>query len=96
MTPKEPTNKELREENRILSIRLSLAQAFAGVLQVAYDALLHYGINFRTLPEYTNDRALDEANAMPIQEGRTRIMDWLGRVERGIAAAIRRKQFKKV
>lgn len=89
-------HQALSKEVRVLGIRLSLAQGFVGLLQKGYDALLHYSINFRLLPEYAEDKALDEAKDLPIEEGQVHMLDWMGRVERGIAAAIRRKLFKKV
>ena len=47
---------EKREEE--LSIRLSLAQAWVHFWQLAFDALLHYGVNFRETKEYKDTRKI--------------------------------------
>jgi hypothetical protein len=84
------------EENKILAIRLSLAQSMAKMWETAYDALLYHGVNFRTLPAYTNTEALDEAQKMKLDVGRSKIMGWIERVISDIHAAVRRKNFRKV
>ncbi|MEW6121278.1 MAG: hypothetical protein AB1698_01595 [Pseudomonadota bacterium] len=86
----------MTDETQTLSVRLSLALAFARMMEKAFDALLYHGVNYRSLPEYQNMTALDEANALPLKEGRRVVMGWLQRMESGIAAAIRRKSFRKV
>lgn len=87
---------DLVKENRLLSLRLQLAQAFFGLLEQGYDALLHHGVNFRLLPSYANSPALDEANEMSWEAGRTHVLTWIERVRNDITAAVRRKSFKKV
>jgi hypothetical protein len=77
-----------------LTIRLSLAHAFAQMLLKAYDALQAHGIDYRKLPSYADEARLDAARTLPIHEGQVAFMDWMGRIERDIAAAIRRKQMK--
>lgn len=85
----------LREENQNLGIRLSLSRAFVGVMQAGYNALLHYGVNFQDLPEYRDDKLLDEADeAADLKQGRSKYMQWIIRVEHAIAAAVRRKQWR--
>lgn len=82
---------KLVAENHVLGVRLSLAQAFVQFLLRAYDALLHHGVNYRSLPEYTaHEKALDDAAKMPVEEGRAHIIGWFGRMESAIAAAVRR------
>jgi hypothetical protein len=85
---------DLQEENRVLHMRLSLAQRFVALLQRAFDALLYHGVNFRNLPEYQEDAPLDEANKLPLAQGRDKMMRWMDRVESSINAAIRRKSWK--
>lgn len=75
-------------------IRLSLAQALVQMWIKAFDALLVHGVNVRKLPEFNNTADLDEANKLPISKGRALLVRWIGRVESGIDAAIRRKNFK--
>lgn len=84
------------EENKILAIRLSLAQAMAKMWEAAYDALLYHGVNFRTLKSYQDTTALDEAATMKLDVGRSKIMGWIERVISDIHATVRRKNFTKV
>lgn len=87
----------LATENRILSVRLNLAQAFTSMWLRAYDALLSHSINVRDLNEYKDttllDRGLKEGS---LEEGRGSILEYIKRVESGIVAAIRRKTMRKV
>jgi hypothetical protein len=85
-------------ENRILQTRLRLAQAFNGLMQAAFDALLTHGVNYRTLPEYKDDGLLDAAlgNGVTIERGEANIMSWIERATNGISAAIRRKRFRRL
>ena len=85
---------ELREDLRVMGIRITLAQAWLDLIHFAYDALLHYGVNYKDLPEYKNTDAVDAAQKMPISKGRDIILHWLSRAKSGINAAIRRKQLK--
>lgn len=84
------------DEKQVLSVRLTLALAFAQMLQKAFDALLYHGVNYRDLPEYKNSTALDDAAKLPLKEGRRVMLEWMRRLEVGISAAIRRKAFRKV
>lgn len=88
----------LVQENRILQVRLTLAQAFLGMMHTAYDALLHHSINYRNLPEYSDSTLLDKAlgNGVSVEEGKGGVMGYIERVTNGIAAAIRRKGFRKL
>lgn len=89
--------KELAQaykENEQLGVRLTLAQAWVQFLQSAYDALLHHGVNYQTLKEYTESTELDDAQKLPLTAARDRIIQWLGRLQSAIHAAVRRKQFK--
>lgn len=85
---------EVRQEVNTLGVRLTLAQAWVGFLHFAYDALLYHGVNYRTLKEYSQSTDLDEAQKLPITEGRNKIVHWLDRLQSGINAAVRRKSFK--
>ena len=81
---------------KVGGVRLRLAQAFIDMLLTAYDALLHHGINYRTLPSYMDQTLLDEAKTLPPEKGHDSFMVWMGRVKNDIAAAIKRKGFRKV
>lgn len=86
---------KVAEEGRaVAEIRLSLSQAFIQLAQQAYDALLYHGVNYRSLPSYTDDNPLDEAAKLPIRQAREKIISWIGKVKSDIQAAIRRKGFK--
>ncbi|MCC5780553.1 hypothetical protein H7H48_15940 [Nitratireductor sp. B36] len=85
---------EVRKDVETLGIRLTLAQAWVGFLNFAYDALLHHGINYRSLKEYKDSAELDDAQKLPVSQARDKIVGWLGRLQSAINAAARRKQFK--
>ena len=84
----------LRKEVNAHGIRLTLAQLWIGLYSRAYDALLHYGVNFKDLREY--EEYPDDAEKLPIGQGRTEITHWIKKVENAIKAAVRRKGFKLV
>ncbi|MER9178952.1 hypothetical protein [Mesorhizobium sp. M0767] len=85
---------EVRKEVDSLGVRLTLAQAWVGFLNFAYDALLHNGVNYRSLKEYSNSTELDDAQKLPLSEARNKIVGWLERLQSAISAAVRRKNFK--
>jgi hypothetical protein len=92
----ERLQKELaavRKDVEVMGIRLTLAQAWVGFLSFAYDALLHHGVNYRSLKDYKDSTELDDAQKMPISQARDKIVTWLGRLQSSIHAATRRKQF---
>jgi hypothetical protein len=84
----------LRKENRLQAVKLNILYAFIGVLRRGYDALLHHGVNYQSLPEYKMDRPLDDMRGKALSAAQSDAITWLGRLESAIAAAIRRKQFK--
>lgn len=85
---------QLRKQVDQQEIRLTLAQAWIGLYQYAYDALLHYGVNFRSLKEFADTSVLDEALQMPLSQARNKIVEYLGGLKNAIRAAVNRKQFK--
>lgn len=85
---------QLRKQVDQQEVRLTLAQAWIGLYQYAYDALLHYGVNFRSLKEFANTSVLDEALQMPLSQARNKIVEYLGGLKNAIRAAVNRKQFK--
>jgi hypothetical protein len=87
----------LVEENRILQVRLRLAQAFMQMLHAAFDALLHHNINYRHTPEYKDHDLLDSAlDTENVEHGEPKVMSYIERVHHGINAAIRRKNFTRI
>lgn len=83
----------LRKEVHAQGIRLTLAQGWINLYVRAYDALLHYGINFKTLREY-KEKYPHGAENLPLSQSRDKYVSWFGRIESAISAAIRRKGFK--
>lgn len=92
------SERKLIHENRILHIRIRLAQFFQTMLVAAFDALLHHGVNYRELPEYKDSELLDQAlgNGVDVAKGEPMVVKWIERVNSGIKAAIRRKQFRRL
>ena len=87
---------DLEQQLRVANVRLTMAQAFVRMLETAFDALLHHGVNYRNLPEYKDETLLDEARTLPLSAGQASYHKWMERVESAIRAAIRRKGFKDV
>lgn len=97
MTDLEGLRKEatdLRQRVHEQEVRLTLAQAWINLYQYAYDALLHYGVNFRALKEFANTGVLEDAMKLPITGARNMIVEYLGKLQNAIRAAVNRKQFK--
>ena len=86
--------KAVRKDVEELGVRLTLAQAWVGFLNFAYDALLHHGVNYRSIKEYAQSTELDDAQKLPLSKARDKITLWLGRLQSAIHAAVRRKNFK--
>lgn len=84
----------VKEDREDLVARLTSAQAFGNFLLKAYDALLHYGINYKLLPEWVNGNAtLDDARKLKPHAAQWTIINWIVTMENALKAAIRRKQF---
>lgn len=88
------TIERLERENREQAVKLNILYAFIEMLRKGYDALLHHGVNYQNLPEYKRDKPLDHMQGRPLKEAQAEAISWIGRVQSGIAAAIRRKQFQ--
>jgi hypothetical protein len=83
----------LKETSGDLRARLMAYQTFSKVLLTAYDALLNWGVNFKSLPEWQDMGDLDEAVKLKPDKGAEKTTGWLIRLEHAIQAAVRRKQF---
>ena len=88
--------RDLQDHVEELEARLTVAQALINLLLRAYDALLYHKVNYRDLPEYKDDVALDRARKMGMSKAKITMLNWLARADRGIQAAVRRKQFKRM
>lgn len=89
----------LIQDNRVLSVSLSIAQAWVQFFIKAYDALLHHNINYRQLPEFKDPKglmrgAMNDAESM--EKGQSKFLEYLENLGSAIDAAIRRAGFKKV
>lgn len=81
---------------KVVKVRLRLAQAFIDMLQHAFDALLHHGVNYRTLPAYKDETLLEEARRLPLEQGHDSFIEWMRRVTKDINAAVRRKGLRQI
>lgn len=79
---------------RLAYVRLALASAASRMLLKAYDALLHYGVNFRDTQAYKDQTLLDEGRRLPLLRGQESLTEWMRQIERDIAAAVKRKSFE--
>lgn len=91
----------LRQELEENGIRLTLAHGWIQVLREAYDALLHWGINFKALKEYgdgypsfNGTSEQDHVDKLPISKAQRVYVDWFRKVTNAIKASVRRKQWK--
>lgn len=74
--------------------RLLMAKTAYKFLLEAYDALLHHGVNFKSLPEWQQDYdRLDEIAKLPFKRGVQEYISWMGRVSNAVRAKVRRKGF---
>lgn len=93
--------KALRKEVNENGVRLNLAHGWIQVLREGYDALLHWGVNFKSLkeygagyPTYNGTSGQDSVDKLPIGQAQEVYIHWFRRVTNAIRAAVRRKQFK--
>lgn len=84
----------LSKDNRVMQTKLTILYHFIGLLRKGYDALLHHGVNYQSLPEHERDFPLDTLEGQPLNEARDKALGWIERMLSGINAAVRRKQFK--
>ena len=82
------------DDREVLAARMVMAQAFAQLVLKGFDALLHFGINYRELPSYKDQTLLEAADKLVLLEGRNKYLLWIERVSNSIDAAVKRKQFR--
>lgn len=83
-------------ERRDLEARLTVAEALVKFLLRAFNAFRSYSVDFTSLPEWNNTEDLDKARRLTPQRGMELTIKWLAKLEHGLTAAIRRKQFRDV
>lgn len=83
------------EDRQDLVSRLMSAQALDQFLFSAYDALKHYGVDFKSLPEW--EWAVgewQEARRLKPHRAQEKIIASIMRLDHALKAAVKRKQFK--
>lgn len=80
----------------VTAARMTMAQSFGSMMLKAYDALLHYGVNFRDGSAYKDETLLDDAKKAPLARSVQLYVKWMANIESDIRALIARKSFKKV
>lgn len=83
-----------KESNEDIRARVGTYMAFTQVLLKAYHALKNYGVDFQALPEWKDDKTLDEARKLKPIPGQQIVVSWITRLDHAISAAIRRKQLR--
>lgn len=77
--------------------RLNLAQQAFQLMTRAYDALLHHGVNFRSLKAYEFwEKFLHHGEKTPEGHKTRTLSEWIVKVRNDIDAAVRRKSIKEV
>lgn len=71
--------------------RCAMYEAALQMQQVAYDALLHHGVNFKTLPAFKRQTNLRKGLAEPPLRGLGKYVEWCRRMESEVKATVRRK-----
>ena len=80
----------------VLVARVTMARAWTQMKDKAYDALLSYGVNYRDGSAFKDTSLLDQAEKAPLARSVELYIEWMGRIERDIAAMVLRKTFRKV
>lgn len=76
--------------------RLLAARGYGQMMDQAYDALLHHNVNYRNLPEFKDQRLVEEAAKLPPPRSADRYLLWMERLTNAIRAAVRRAGFKRI
>lgn len=80
----------------VLRVRHTMAHAYAQMMNTAFDALLSFGVNYRTLAFYGDHTLLANAKSKGLVAGQSAYLEWMKRMESAIHAAVRRTQFKRI
>lgn len=83
---------QLRKDVEKQGAMITLLQGWLGIYRQGYSALQSYGIDFMSFKVYEKEYP-HAAEKLPLVEGCAKYVKWFGRIESGIAAAIRRKQW---
>ncbi len=79
-----------------LVARLQAAQASIQAFLKGFDALLHHGVNMKSLKEWQDTTLLEEAAKLKPRNALPKMIEWTSRLEKSIAASIKRKAFRDV
>jgi hypothetical protein len=89
MTSSEKSGGESVEQ---LKSRLTLVSGFNDLLHLAFDALLHHGVNYKELRAYKDPtNPLMDTTPRDRWDAFQRVAHWLSKMTNDIAAAVRRK-----
>lgn len=81
-------------EKEDLVARLMGAQMLARFILRGYSAKVSYDVDFMKLPEWQNMQDLEETYKLRPYAAQWKIAAWIGRLDRALDAAIRRRQMQ--
>ena len=84
----------VKEDRADLVARLMAAQEMGRFLLRGYQMLKSYGVDFMSLPEWTDQADLDEARKLKPHRAQEKIIGYFQRLNHALSAAVRRKQFR--
>lgn len=84
----------MRLEKEDLVARLMGAQMFARFILKGYSARVSYDVDFMKLPEWQDMQGLEETYKLRPYAAQWKVAAWIGRLDRALDAAIRRRQFQ--
>lgn len=87
-------NDPVIQENRILSVQVNISKALINLYRVAYDALLHHGVNWHKLKEYAQLAYAPKIEANTLEQSQSKIITMIEGCMSAIHAAVRRKGFR--
>jgi hypothetical protein len=82
----------MKLEKEDLVARLMGAQMFARFILKGYSAKVSYDVDFMKLPEWQHMEELEETYKLRPYAAQWKIAAWIGRLDRALDAAIRRRQ----
>lgn len=89
-----PPLDHMKLEKEDLVARLMGAQMLARFILRGYSAKVSYDVDFQKLPEWQDMAGLEETYKLRPYAAQWKIAAWIGRLDRALDAAIRRRQFQ--
>lgn len=84
----------MKLEKEDLVARLMGARLLAQFILKGYAAKVNYDVDFQKLPEWQDVQDLEETYKLRPHAAQWKIAAWIGRLDRALDAAIRRRQFQ--